>query len=114
MKKDPIFYVKDILRSILLLEKYMHNVTWEIFKVSEEKQDLAARRIEIIGEAAKNIPEELRKKYPDTAWKGMAGIRDMLIHHYDEVDWKIIWDTIHDYIPPLKIQLEEILKKEAK
>ena len=94
-----------------MLEKYLFGVTEKEFHNSDEKQDLAARRIEILGEAAKNIPQEFREAYPQIPWKRMAGMRDVLIHQYDDVDNIVVWKTITEFIPPLKKQVEEILQR---
>lgn len=109
MKKDPKIYLTHILDSINLLERYLKGVSEEQFYSSEEKQDLTVRRIEVIGEAAKNIPIEFRQQYSDIPWKRMAGMRDVLIHDYDDVDYTVVWKTVTQFIPPLKIQLEEML-----
>jgi uncharacterized protein with HEPN domain len=80
MKKEPMIFLTHILESINLIEIYLRGVTEEYFYESIEKQDLVVRRLEIIGEAAKNLPDEFRKKHSDIPWKRMAGIRDIIIH----------------------------------
>lgn len=114
MKKNSLVYLHHILDSITLLEKYMKGVSKKNFLNSEEKQDLAVRRIEVIGEATKNISPELKNKYPHILWKQAAGMRDILIHHYLEVDYIIVWDAITIFIPLFKKQIEKILKQEEK
>jgi uncharacterized protein with HEPN domain len=68
------------------------------------------RAIEIIGEAAKNVPEQVRKKYPDVPWKQMAGMRDKLIHEYFGVDLEILWETAKDDVPQLKTPISEVME----
>lgn len=111
MKKGPSIYLKHILESIILLERYLEGVTEKRFTSSKEKQDLAIRRLEIIGEATKNIPFEFREKHPEIPWKRMAGMRDILIHEYFEVDYLLVWKTIKKFIPPLKKQIQTLLNR---
>ena len=66
--------------------------------------------LEIIGEAAKRIPEQVRQRYPDIPWKGMAGMRDRIIHGYDNVDLQIVWDVVKRDIPQLKPKIELLLQ----
>ena len=73
--------------------------------------DAAIRNLEIIGEAAKNIPEDIKSKYPEIPWKAIAGMRDKLIHSYFGVSLSIVWETIKNDLPTLKYQIERILKE---
>jgi uncharacterized protein with HEPN domain len=73
MKKDPLIFVEHILESIALIEKYIKETTKEEFLNSVQLQDSVIRRIEIIGEAVKNLPPEMKTKYPDISWKRIAG-----------------------------------------
>lgn len=68
--------------------------------------------MEVIGEAVKNIPDNIRNEYPNIAWKQISGMRDKLIHHYFGVDLDIVWDTIKKDLPELEKQIQEILKGE--
>ncbi len=113
MKKDPEVYLTHILDSINLLERYLQGVTESQFYSSEEKQDLAVRRIEVIGEATKNIPDFFKENYPAIPWKRMAGMRDVLIHQYDDIDMKIVWKTITQFVPELKKQIGTLLKNSS-
>ncbi|MES0337352.1 MAG: DUF86 domain-containing protein [Candidatus Magnetobacterium sp. LHC-1] len=71
------------------------------------------RELEIIGEAAKRITPEMKDKYPDIPWKKMAGARDKLIHQYFGVDIEVVWDTVEQAIPMLKIKIKEICNSSA-
>lgn len=110
MKRDPLLFIDDILESINLINEYLQGVTEEQFHVSIEKQDSIVRRIEIIGEATKNLPDDFKEKYPETPWKDMAGMRDKIIHQYFGINFMTVWDTAKNMLPPLKVQIEEVLK----
>ena len=111
MKKDPNIFLMHILESIDAIGKYLEGVTEDKFHTSREKQDLIVRRLEIIGEAAKNIPEDFRKQHKSIPWEKMAGMRDVIIHQYFGINYNIVWDTVTNVLPPLKRQIEQLLKQ---
>ncbi|MEM2571078.1 MAG: DUF86 domain-containing protein [Thermoproteota archaeon] len=82
MKKDPRIFIEHDLESINAIEKYIEGLSKEEFLASMEKQDAVIRRLEVIVEAVKHIPNEIREKYPDIPWKRIAGMKDVLIHEY--------------------------------
>ena len=109
--KDTSIYYDHILESILYLQKYTENASRDKFLKSVELQDKVIRRLEIIGEAVKNIPNPIRRKYKSIPWKKIAGMRDVLIHDYFEVELDLAWDTVKKDIPILKRQIEKIKKE---
>jgi uncharacterized protein with HEPN domain len=104
-------YLVDIIESIGKIEKFTQDLSFENFK-SDEKTILAIiRALEVIGEAAKKIPAEVKKKYSQIPWKKMAGMRDKLIHEYFGVNIKVVWRTIKEDIPELKPKIEKLLSE---
>jgi uncharacterized protein with HEPN domain len=94
MKKDPRIFIEHILECIERIEEYTRAMTDEKFLDSVQVQDAVMRRIEIIGEAVKSIPDEIKDKYSDIAWKQIAGMRDIPIHEYFGVDLELTWKEV--------------------
>jgi len=99
----------DILRAARLVERYTAGVTFEAFEQDTEKQDAVARRIEIIGEAVKQLPGGLREQHPDVPWRDIAGARDILVHEYFRIDLELAWEMVRSDVPDLIPQVERIL-----
>ena len=111
MKKDPIIFVKHILESIGCIEKYAENLDKKHFVSNKLVQDAVIRRLEIIGEAAKNLPQSFKDKHKDIPWIDIADTRNKLIHHYFGIDLDITWDIIERELPSLKKKINDILKQ---
>lgn len=110
MTKDPIVYLTHIQQSIQAIEKYLQGVSEETFLESEEKQDLITRRLEIIGEAVKQIPSEYKERHLEIPWREIGDMRNVLIHTYFGIDYVIVWKTATRLVPQLKQQIEKLLK----
>lgn len=111
MEKDPRIYLEHILESIEQIEDYTHDLLEVEFMDSKEIQDAVFRRLEVIGEAVKNIPDDFRNSHSEVPWRKIAGMRDNLIHEYFDVDLPLVWDTVKTSIPKLKEQIVSLLEK---
>jgi uncharacterized protein with HEPN domain len=108
-KKSYIVFVEDILSSMEKIERYISNSDYETFKENEMIVDAIIRNLEIIGEASKNIPDDIRKRYSDIPWKRMVGLRNIAIHEYSKIDLKMIWKIIKKNLPETKQEILKIL-----
>ena len=100
--------LQDILDAIAAVERFTANVSFNEFAQNDEKIFAVEKAIKIMGEAAKNVPDSLRK-YPKVPWKSIAGMRDKLAHQYWQIDIEVIWKTVKNDLPILKRMILEIL-----
>jgi uncharacterized protein with HEPN domain len=108
--RDISLYLQDIVQAMLAIEQFVEGISFNEFKTDDKTSSAVIRKFEIIGEAAKQIPEEISNKYPLIPWKEMAGMRDRLIHFYFGIKYDLVWHTIKDVIPQVKPAIQEILK----
>lgn len=110
MKRKVFLYIKDILRNMRDAEEFVGGMSYDDFAGDKKTFNAVVRSLEIIGEAAKNVSEEIREKYPTVPWKEMAGMRDKVIHAYFGVDREAVWIAVKDRIPEILPVMENILK----
>ncbi|MEQ1856729.1 MAG: DUF86 domain-containing protein [Longimicrobiales bacterium] len=106
---DPALYLTHILESADLIESYVHGLTLEMFRRDQQRQDAVIRRIEIMGEAVKNLPPDLRDSHPNVPWRRIAGMRDKVIHGYIFVDVELVWAVATATLPQLRVEVRAIL-----
>lgn len=110
MKRDYKVYLEDILESTKLIKSYTRDLDERKFNELPEVQDAIIRRLEIIGEAAKNIPTNIRNKFPKIPWKEITGMRDVLAHEYFGIGMSRVWKTVKTDVPKLEKEVKKILK----
>ena len=110
MTRDIRVYIEDILDSITKIEQYTKSVNEQEFLTNTQLQDAVLRRLEIMGEAVKNIPQSFRDKYPHIPWKKIAGLRDVLIHEYFGVNMRRAWKVAKQDIFVLSDEIQKVKK----
>lgn len=108
MSRDSELYCDDIRQACARITRYINGMTQAQFQADEKTQDAVIRNLEIIGEATKKLPDELRWENPEIDWRRIAGLRDILIHHYYQVDLDILWDIVQTKVPELLQRLDDL------
>lgn len=109
MSREFLDFIEDILDGMNKAEDFVAGMSYLQFEKDPRTNFAVVRALEIIGEAVKRLPEDLCQKYPDIPWRGMAGMRDRIIHGYDIVDLQIVWDVVNKDIPHIKPLIVKIL-----
>jgi len=111
MKREFIFFIRDIEEAIESILKFVRDMDFDAFCEDEKTQSAVVWKIATIGEAAKNVPQSVRTKYKEIPWKSMAGIRDKITHFYFGLDYDVVWGVIKKELPELKPHIERILQE---
>ena len=98
-ERDPILYLEDILISMKRVEEYIEGLDFQKFKMDYKTVDAVIRNFEIIGEASKNVPGNVKERHPDVPWDEMYRLRNRISHEYFGIDYEIIWDITTQYLP---------------
>lgn len=107
MPRNYDLYLDDILASALKIVEFTKGLSYREFRDDAKTFDAVVRNLEIIGEAAKKIPDVLRRTHSEIEWKKIAGLRDILIHEYFGIDAELVWDIVQNKIPKLISELKK-------
>lgn len=110
MKRDYSVYLDDILDAMDKAEMFVAGMSYEQFEDDMRTNFAVTRALEIVGEATRRLPVSFREQYPNIPWQDMAGMRDKIIHGYDNVNLRIAWDVVSRDMPEVKPQIQQILK----
>lgn len=113
MKRTAELYAQDILENINDAEVFLEGFTYEQFFNDKKTKYAVVRALEIIGEAAKNIPPHIKKEYSEIVWKDITGMRNRIAHEYFGINYTVVWHTVHNELPPLKNVIQHMLDNHA-
>ncbi|MBT9281652.1 MAG: DUF86 domain-containing protein [Hydrogenibacillus schlegelii] len=113
MSRNWPLFLLDILEAGEKIRRYTEGMDLSGFLKNDMAYDAVLRNLEIIGEAVKKVPEEVRERYPDVAWRAIAGLRDILAHAYFALDNAMLWDIVQNRVPLLLDQMRRILEEES-
>lgn len=109
MKRSYREFLQDILDAIAKIESFLDGISFEDFQLNKEKILAVIKLLEIIGEAARNIPDEQRRLYPEIPWQSIVGMKNILVHEYWQVDVTTVWRTVVAFLPLLKLVILKML-----
>jgi uncharacterized protein with HEPN domain len=108
MPRDPESLI-DIITALRRILRYTNGIDRVALETDDEKLSAVLYQITIIGEATKRLSPALRQQHPEIPWREMAGMRDVIVHEYDQLDFEVIWDVVHNKLPELLTLLELLL-----
>lgn len=107
MLRDPRVFLDDIVEACDAVTSYSGSLTFEQFSADRKTVDAVVRNLEVIGEAVKGLPREIKDRMPEIEWQRIAGLRDILIHHYFGLDLSLIWDVVQTKVPVLRARVAQ-------
>lgn len=113
-RRAVLDYLRDILEMMDKVKEFIGDMSFDEFALDAKTNFAVFRALEVVGEAAKQVPSSVRRRHPDVPWRRMAGMRDRPIHGYFGVDVEIVWETATKLIPELKPRVAEVLEEESR
>lgn len=110
MTRDHTLFIKDIIDAIEKISEFVAGMEYDEFVQDDKTLSAVVRKVEIIGEATRNIPKEIKATYSDIPWRDIVGMRNKIIHDYFGIDNEIVWQVIKEKLPALRNQIEKVLK----
>lgn len=114
MSRDPLLYLEDIQRACEKVERFTKGLDQESFEADERTYDAVLRNLEVLGEAAKRVPDDIRQQMPAVPWRAVSGFRDFLAHAYFALDDDIVWNAIQNEVPLLYRSVTDYLLRAPK
>lgn len=111
MKRQYNLFIKDMLECVERIEEFTGNMNFKEFLEDDKTKSAVVRKLEIIGEAAKNIPASIRQKHKNLPWSDMAKMRDKITHFYFGIDYEIVWEVIKTRLPEIKLIIQGISRE---
>ncbi|MEI7434960.1 MAG: DUF86 domain-containing protein [Methanomicrobiales archaeon] len=112
MHRSVLQYLDDIIEAIGNIDEDTTGISFDDFVADRRRKDAVIRNFEVIGEATKNLPDNLKEQYPNTDWRKISGFRDVLSHAYFGIKTTILWDNIKNKLPVLKTEIRQIIRIE--
>ena len=107
--REYIDYIEDILDAIIKARSFIKGISFEKFQSDDKTIYAVIRALEVIGEATKRVPNNIRNQYPDIPWREMSSMRDKLIHDYFGIDLTVVWKTVTEDLPILESDIRRIV-----
>ena len=114
MSRIHIDYLRDMLENANRAIQFIEGMDFETFSEDDKTVYAVIRAVEIIGEATRNIPEEIRAKYPEIPWREVSDMRNKLVHRYFGINLEVIWQTLNEDLPMLAATIQEVIRREEK
>jgi len=109
-KRDHRLFLADMLEAIEKIERYTHGLNREDLWQDDLVADAVVRNLEVIGEAARHVPEALRAAHPEIDWRRVVGLRNVVVHEYFAIDLDVVWVVVEKHLPQLKRVVQAMLE----